>query len=172
MSYDGNVHTLPSTGGGGGGAATPLPTFARAVITSGDIAQPSTTASWTPVSGLSLVLPATVGDNVSLVVGALFDTLNGTNYYEAVAVNGSTITRFGSTGTSSPNGGGEGDPSTYPTTANQRFQAAVIHLSFTAAAGDINAGNVTFGIAHKGSGGAKILAGNYPFRWAARNDHH
>lgn len=151
------------------------PVFARAVMSAGDF-MVGADASWVPIPGLTLTIPAAVGDDVELSVDCLLDA-NGsaTDGYEMVVVaSGGGVARFASTNTGTPNtaGPGEGDPAAYPAGAGQRFQHFSAGMGFTVAAGDLTGGNVVFGIAHKGSGGGKVFASTaYPFRWRARNDH-
>jgi hypothetical protein len=160
------VVALEAAPGGGGTAAT----FARAIVVSGDLTMPSD-AGWTPVAGLSLVLPAVVGDEVTLTVDCMFDmTLSAADFFELVVLVGGAIVRCGSNGTATPPA--EGDPALYPS-QNVRFRGSHVSMSFQVASGDLSGGNVTFGMAHKGtSAAAKIYASaTFPFRWTARNDH-
>jgi hypothetical protein len=159
------VKSAAASGGGGGTA----PTFARAYITAGDIT-PGVTATWTPVTGLTLPLAAVAGDNVSIDLACLFNQ-TATDFFELVVLVGGSIVRFGSTGTSSPTAAGEGDPAMYPQ-GGGALRSARPHMSFVVGAGDLSGGNVTFALAFKGSVNGKVYASaNYPLRWTARNDH-
>lgn len=153
-------------GGGGGGTAA---TFVRARVTSGDITT-SADASWAIVAGLSLSLPAATGDNVEIAVNCLLDYIgSAADFFDLVVVVGGAIARAASSDTATPSA--EGDPALYPD-QDVRFRGSTTSMGFTVTAGDLSAGNVVFGLAHKGTGGAKILASaSYPFRWRARNDH-
>jgi hypothetical protein len=93
------------------------------------------------------------------------------NFFDPVVVVSGAIARAASSGTATP--AAEGDPGLYPSTA-VLFRGSTTVFSFTVQAGDLSGGNVTFGLAHKGSGGGtpKVYASTaYPFRWRARNDH-
>jgi hypothetical protein len=156
-----------ASGGSGGAPAT----FARSIVTAGDVTLP-VDAGWTPVTGLTIALAAVAGDNLGLKLDCLLNAGGGGNdYFELVVLVGGAIVRYASTGTSSPAGAGEGDPAMYPLGA---IGIRPVSPSFDLAvqAGDLFGGTVTFGIAHKGGGGAKIYAStNYPLRWTVRNDH-
>lgn len=171
LDADGDVNNAAGnkiTGGGGGTA----PTFARAIVTAGDITLP-TDASWTPVAGLALALPAVAGDDVEIAVHCLIDFIgSAADFFDIVILVGGAIVRYASTGTSSPTGGNEGDPAFYPDT-DVRFRGITSGMGLTLVSGDVSGGNVTFGLAHRGTGGTcKVFASaNYPFRWRARNDH-
>jgi len=152
--------------GAGGGTA---PTFARGVVTAGDVV-PTLDASWTLLSaGLGTwSLAAAVGDDVELEVSCMIQD-NTSSFYEVVLVVSGAIVRFGSTRTSSPTGAGEGDPVLYPNTG---FGGHITTLGFTVVSGDLDAGNVVFTMAHKGAAAGKLFAStNYPLRWRIRNDH-
>lgn len=145
-------------------------TFARQRKVDGDLTMPSD-AGWTPVAGLSLPIAAAVGDNVELVLNCMFDVgPAASDFFEMVVLVGGAIARCGSSGTATPST--EGDPALYPSTG-VRFRGSHASMSFEVEAGDLSGGNVTFGLAHKGTtGAAKIYASTaFPFRWHARNDH-
>jgi hypothetical protein len=160
------VTTAVSAVGGGGGSS---PTFARAMVTSGDITA-TADASWTPVSGLTLALPAVAGDSVTLSLSCLLDVGSAASeFYDLGVLVGGSIVRAASTGTSTP--AAEGDPSLYPST-NVRFRGTTAVWDFDVASGDLSGGNVTFALLHKGAGTGKVFASAaYPLRWSARNDH-
>lgn len=163
------VETAVAAGGGGGGGTAP--TFSRAYVTTGDIAVPND-AGWTPVSGLSLAIPAAVGDDLEVFLNCMLHSGGGAdNFYDLVVLVGGSIVRAASTGTASP--ATEGDPALYPST-NVLFRGSTTSFGFTAVSGDISGGNVTIGLAHKGPGGGtpKVYAStSYPLRWRIRNDH-
>ena len=150
----------------GGGSA---PAFARSVISTGDVSMTSQ-ASWTPVTGVSVSIAASAGDNVEFTFGGLLDTnSSGTDFYEVVVTAGGSIVRYASTGTSSPTSAGEGDPALYPITDRQ-FRGSTAFMSLAVESGDISGGTVTFALAHKGAGGGKVYASaNYPLRMRAVN---
>lgn len=154
------------THGGGGGGVTP--TFARDRVTTGDIT-PTTQASMAPlVGGPTISIAAVAGDNLEVALDCLIDRGPGsTDFYDLAVLSGSTVVRFSSTGTSSPPGSDEGDPSLYP---GARFQGIGGHWSFSAVSGDIVGGNVTIGLCHKGGGAGKVYASStFPFRWSIGN---
>lgn len=154
------------THGGGGGGITP--THSRARIISGDLVPPAN-ASMTPISGLTLAIPAATGDNLEFHLSCLIDMAAGatTNFFDLAVLNGSTVVQFSSTGTSSEPGSGEGDPSLYP---GLRFQGTVGHWSFAAGANDVVGGNVTIGLCHKGADNSKVYASTvFPLRWSIVN---
>jgi hypothetical protein len=162
---DDRVTALEDAPGGGGTAAT----ITRARVTSGDVTV-SADAAWTPVAGLSLAVPAVVGDNVTIDVACLISHTDSSFYELAVLVGGSPV-RYASTGTSSPAGAGEGDPSMYPL-AGSTLHPLSTFMDLQVEGGDLSGGTVTFALMHKGSGGGKVYASTqFPFRWTARNDH-
>lgn len=157
-----------AAGGGGGGSA---PTFARAYRTSGDIS-PGNDASFTVVAGLSLSIAAVEGDNVELQIGCLINPGTNVDFWDpCVVVSGSAV-RYASTGTGTPSS--EGDPTMYPAPQNFRSMSGVT-FSLTVASGDLDGGNVVFGIAHVGPGSTGSPAGKIyanttqTFRWRAVN---
>lgn len=161
-------HGTPDAPVGGGGGA--VATLTRGRMTSGDVTL-GTEAAWTLVPGVSFVAPAVAGDNVEFQIGALVQQ-SSSDFYELVLIKDGLIARFGSTGTSSPAVAGEGDGAFYPASGSQ-FVSRALWFALTVQAGDLSGGNVTFGIAHKGSGSqAKVFASaNFPLRWQIRNDH-
>jgi hypothetical protein len=153
--------------GGGGGATAPV--FARAYVTAGDIT-PGAAASFTPIAGLSIAVPAVAGENVEVALSCLLNQ-TGSDFFDLVVLVAGAIVRYGSTGTSSPTAAGEGDPSMYPVNSGTIIRTTSIY-SLAVASGDLSGGNVTFGLAFKGSGSGKVFAStNYPLRWRVRNDH-
>lgn len=153
-------------GGGGGGTAA---TFVRARVTTGDVTT-SADASWAVVSGLTLSLPAAIGDNVEITASVLLDQLgSAADFFDLVVIVAGAIVRAASSDSATPTT--EGDVALYPD-QDVRFRGSTTSMGFTVTSGDLDAGNVVFGFAHKGTGGAKILASAlYPLRWRARNDH-
>jgi len=150
--------------------AAQAPTVVRAVVTSGDFPA-ANHASFTPVSGLTLALPASAGDEVELVVSCMLNNTGVSDFWEACVLVGGVAVRYGSTNTGSPSP--DGDPSIYPST-NVTFRGSTIVFGFTVQPGDLDGGNVVFGMAQKGSGNAaaKIYAdATWPFRWRAINLH-
>lgn len=158
-----------ASAGGGGTAAT----FNRAYVTSGDLVAPAD-AGWVLLSGgPTLSLAATAGDDIEAWAAFLIDR-NGSrsDYFELCVVVSGSIVRFASTGTSSPSGGGEGDPAQYTDSSGDRYAGVHVPIGFTAVSGDISGGTITLAMAHKGGGAGKIYAStSYPFRWQIRNDH-
>lgn len=166
-TYDDGSGTLTIAASGGGGGAAP--TFSRGHVVSGNVAI-GADASWTPVTGLTIAIAAAEGDNVSLELACLISHTDSSFYELAVLVGGSPV-RYASTGTSSPAGGNEGDPSMYPL-AGGALHPLSTWMDFEVEAGDLSGGNVTFALMHLGSGGGQVYASSaFPFRWRARNDH-
>jgi hypothetical protein len=160
------VTAAVAAGGGGGGTA---PTFTRAYLSAGD-KTPGVTASWTPITGMTLVIAAAAGDDITLTINGLLNQ-TATDFFEMVVLVGGSIVKYSSTGTGSPSGAGEGDASIYPM-SGVSIRATTAQWSFTTDSGDISGGNVTLALAFKGSGSGKVFAStNYPFRWSVRNDH-
>ena len=158
--------TAAVAAGGGGGTA---PTFTRAYLSAGD-KTPGATGSWTPITGMTLVIAATAGDDITLSINGLLNQ-TATDFFEMVVLVGGSIVRYSSTGTGTPSTANEGDPSLYPM-SGVTIKATTAQWSFTTDSGDISGGNVTMALAFKGSGSGKVFAStNYPFRWSVRNDH-
>lgn len=150
--------------GVGGGSS---PVFVRSVVNAGDIT-PGVDAGWTLLTaGLgSWTIPAVVGDEVEAIVGGMIQD-NASSFYELVSTASGSIVRFGSTGTSSPAGAGEGDPVLYPKSS---FSGFTVTMGFTVVSGDLTAGNVTFTMAHLGASAGKLFAStNYPLRYRLVN---
>ncbi len=156
------------THGGGGGSA---PVFVREYRTSGDIS-PGNDAAFTIVAGLSLSLPAVEGDNVELQIGCLINPGTNLDFWDPCVIVSGAAVRYASTNTGTPSS--EGDCTLYPAPSNFRSMSGVT-FSFTVGAGDLDGGNVVFGIAHVGPGStgtpaAKIYANTtQTFRWRAVN---
>jgi hypothetical protein len=162
---EGRLDALEGAPGGGGGTG---PVITRARILTGDVVV-AADAAWTPVPGISLAVPAVAGDNLLLTVACLISHTDSSFYELAVLVGGVPV-RYASTGTGSPAGGEEGDPSMYPL-AGGPLHPLNTFMDFEVEAGDLSGGNVTFALVHKGSGGGKVYASAaFPFRWSARND--
>lgn len=165
LSEDGTF----STPAGSGGGSTPV--FVRAYRSSGDIA-PGNDAGFTVIGGLSLSLPAAVGDNVELQISCLINPGTNVDFYDPCVVVSGLAVRYASTGTGSPSN--EGDPTFYPSPTNFRSVSGFT-LSFEVESGDLDGGSVVFGIAHKGIGStgspaSKIYANtDQTFRWRAVN---
>lgn len=154
---------------GGGGAAA---TVEHGYVTSGDLSATDTSGSWVIMdAALQFTIAAAAGDEIRADLACLFDQNNSlTDWFELVVIKSAAIARFASTGSSTPAAAGEGDPSIYPV-AGGRFRGSTPWLAFTAASGDIAAGTITFGVAHKGPGGGKVFAStDRPYRWTVRND--
>lgn len=143
------------------------PIVRQAYITSGDITLVSSAGAWLPVSGLEIQLPAAVGDWVELSLGAMLQS-SGTDFFDLAVLQGSTIVRRSSTGTSSGTSGDEGDVTIYPNPQNFRTTGTL--FAFQVTSNDLDMGNVRFVVIAKGTGGGKIFASaQYPFRWRAIN---
>lgn len=170
VSLDARVTDLEDAPGGGGTAAT----IVSGYVSSGDLVGiTDTSGAWEIVSDSpTMAIASAVGDNVEIEVDALIDQNNSlTDWFEVALVSGASIVRYASTGTSSPSGAGEGDPSIYPV-AGGRFRGSTIRMNVVAVSGDIAGGNVTFKMVHKGPATGKVFAGtDRPLRYRIRNDH-
>lgn len=157
----------PSAGGGGGTA----PTFARDIVTTGDVVLAEDLSAWALIPGLSFPIAAVSGDDVEIMISCLTDRRSDRlEQFEPVVSAGGVIARYASTGTASASSSNEGDPSLYA--GDARFDGMHMFMSLTVAPSDLSGGNVTFGIAHRGPGGGKVYASApYPLRWRIRNDH-
>jgi hypothetical protein len=161
---DGRVEILEAAPGGGGTTMQ----VRRAIVTSGNLTAQNTSGGWAVLTGgPTLTIPAVAGDYISAeIMGVLIQPNSGT-FYELAVVNGTPV-RYGSTGTSTP--AVEGDPALYPDSAFQGRGGPV--LDFVAQAGDINAGNVTIGIAvNSTASGSRTLYASaaFPLRWRVIN---
>jgi hypothetical protein len=162
------VATAVAAGGGGGGGGL-APTFARSVVSAGDLVMVNSPA-FAPVAGISIALAAVSGDSVELAVAGLLNQ-GASEFFELVVLVGGSIVRYASTGTASSSAAGEGDPAIYPMTAVGIHPVNTI-FSLAVAPGDLSGGTITFGLAYKGPGGGKVFASaNYPLRLRVRNDH-
>lgn len=125
--------------------------------------------SWTVLSGFSIPVSAVVGDRVSVSLTGLIDRGSTGNYFELVILVDGAIVTYGSTGKAFPATANEGDPGLY---GEVRFYGFTAWEFGVIASSDIlDDGNVVFGIAHHGGGGAKVYAEpNYPLRSVIRND--
>lgn len=146
----------------GGGSSISI---VRAVLSSGDVVPP-VNGAWTPLAGISLAIPAQVGDEIELGAAGMFLSASD-SFFEFCVVAGGVPVRFSSTNTGTASI--EGDPAVYPAPGLYRSGLSFA-MSFVATSGDIEGGNVTFGIAHLGQATGKFFAStNYPFRWRAIN---
>lgn len=143
----------------------------RAYVTSGDIQLPNVGSTWTLLGGLSLSIPAQVGDYVELALIMMINPGNSDNFLDAAVVVSGSAVRYASNGTGTP--ASEGWPALYPSPGGFRTTGAI--FSVVAEAGDLDGGNMTFGIASVGPGNSvagdpKIYASTaYPFAWRAIN---
>jgi hypothetical protein len=162
---DVRVTALEEAPGGGGTAAT----FARGVVSSGDVT-PGVTAAWAPVAGMAFSLAAVAGDNVQVDFSGLLNQ-TATSFFDIAVLVGGSIVRYASTGTSSPTAAGEGDPSIYPING-AALRPLHGRMSLAVVSGDLSGGTVTFALVYKGDAAGKVFAStNYPLRWQIRNDH-
>jgi hypothetical protein len=162
---DTRVTALEDAPGGGGTTMQ----VRRAIVTSGSLTAQNTGGGWAVITGgPTLTIPAVAGDYISAeIMGVLIQPNSGT-FYELAALNAGTPVRYGSTGTGTP--AVEGDPAMYPDAAFQGRGGPV--LDFVAQAGDINAGNVTIGIAvNSTASGSRTLYASaaFPLRWRVIN---
>jgi hypothetical protein len=164
-ALDVRVTALEEAPGGGGGTTMQV---RRAIVTSGSLTAQNTSGGWAVLTGgPTLTIPAVAGDYISAeIMGVLIQPNSGT-FYELAVINGTPV-RYGSTGTSTP--AVEGDPALYPDAAFQGRGGPV--LDFVAQAGDINAGNITIGIAvNSTASGSRTLYASaaFPLRWRVIN---
>jgi hypothetical protein len=161
----------PSTGGGGGGL-TAVP-YAATRVTTADITL-GTGGTWAAVDGtgaLDLVIAAATGDHIVLLASFLSNggfTAGSSGLDIATLVSAAPVTYLSSkTGTPAANG----LQSLY---TDPSFIIGGGLISYTVAAGDIAAGNVTFRLMYNNTTAArKIFAStNYPFDWCAINLKH
>ncbi|ROO51073.1 hypothetical protein EDC02_5937 [Micromonospora sp. Llam0] len=143
----------------------------RAYVTAGDIELPNVGSTWTLLAGLSLSIPAVVGDYVELALMAMVNPGNSDNFLDAAVVVSGSAVRYASNGTGTP--ASEGWPALYPSPGGFRTTGAI--FSVVAEAGDLDGSNLVFGIASMGPGNSvagdpKIYASSaYPFAWRAMN---
>ncbi len=133
-------------------------------ITSGDIALNLGAGAWNQLVTLTLAIPAVVGDYVELEA-PLFMTQSGNSFLDlAVIVSGGTP-RVASTDTNTP--AVEGLPGLYKDP--NAFRTSMGPWGFVVTAGDLDGGNVNFGVIMKGTTGTLYASASYPFLWSAKN---
>lgn len=143
-------------------AVTPAIVRANRIITGGFNPLPNTTGAWQALTGFELALPAAVGEWVE--IQADFLTTDGTSYLDLAVAVGSTLVRYGATGSSSP--AAEGNPGWHP----GAYVPVPGPFGFVVSPGDLDGGNVRFVLACKGNGTGRLYAdATYPFRWRAIN---
>jgi hypothetical protein len=146
---------------GGGGGSTLV--VRKAFVTSGDVSLNLGSGAWNLISGFSLAIPAAAGDYVELAVSLM--SASGNAFLDLAVVVSAAAVRYASTDTGTP--AVEGLPALYkdPNT----YRTAFSPWAFEVASGDISGGNVTFGVAMKGTTGTLFASTNYPFIWYAKN---
>lgn len=152
----------PGTWSRGGG-----PVITSGYVSTGDQTLTNVGSTWTPVPTLSaFTIPAVAGDRIRIQMSFLA-ILAGVNFLDIAIITSGTQVRYASTGTGTP--AVEGDPVLYRDVSNSATRGT--SFLFTAGAGDIAGGNVTFGLVYKGTGTTStVFAGtNYPFRYYAEN---
>jgi hypothetical protein len=150
------------------GKRTSSITVASGYVTAGDVTTTNVGATWTLHTNLDdFSIAAVVGDRVEFIASFLGD-LVGTNFLDAVVVANGSIVRYGSTGTATP--ATEGDPTAYREASSEHIRG-LGPVRVTCQSGDLHGGNITFGIAYRGTGTTStIFAGtNYPLRWQITN---
>lgn len=141
------------------------PIVRQAYHTSGDITMTNTAGQWVAVSGMEISLPAAVGDWVELTSSLMFQA-TGSDYFDLAVIQGSTIKRRSSSGSTTVTA--EGDTGIYP--SPQSFRTSGCLFAFTVTADDLDSGNVRFALITIGTGGSKLFASTtYPTRWRAIN---
>jgi len=159
-------HTCDASDVGGGTTLV----VERSVVTSGNLTPQNTSSAWAALTGgPTLVIPASVGDYLSVeIMGMVVDPDLGTFIDLAVIGAAAALVRFGSSGTGTP--ANEGDPSFYPDIAGFAGHGTV--FDFVADADDIVDGDVTICFAVNSGGAGTIYAGTngfYPLRWRVLN---
>ncbi len=158
----GGSRTFFGSSGGGGGSTLVV---RRARNTGGDVTAPNTSGAWQLVSGTGLTLPAVAGDYVELDFSMMTSPQTSV-YLDWVTVVSAAIARAASSDTATPLA--EGLPSMYPTVGT--FRTMTGPFAFTAEAGDISGGNITFQLAVKAAGAGTIYkSATYPIILTARN---
>jgi hypothetical protein len=150
------------------GPPGPSPKVRHTRITSGNIAIPNTAGAWEVLAGVSLSLPAAVGDYVEIGMAGMRSPTSGMFLDACVVVSGAPA-MFLTTGTGSP--AVEGDPSWYPPEGGTvPYPSQDAPRGFVVEAGHLSAGSVVFGIAAKGSGSGTLYAStSFPFYLNAKN---
>lgn len=150
--------------GGGGGTSVSI---VSGYVTTGNVSTFNTGGSVALLTGgPTFSIPAAAGDRIRLDWTALTQKASSTYWDVCVIVSGSGV-RYATTGTSTP--GVEGDPGMYPDT--NTYQGRPGPFSFTAQAGDISGGNITFGFAIKSDNTAGLLFASsaFPLRYTITN---
>ena len=143
-------------------------TVASGYVTAGDVTTTNVGATWTLPGALDdFAIAAVAGDRVVFEAAFLAD-LAGTNFLDAVVVANGAIVRHASSGTGTPSV--EGDPTAYRESGSELVRG-LGPFAVTCESGDLHGGNITFGVAYRGTGTTStIYAGsNYPFRWRITN---
>lgn len=133
-----------------------------AFVTTGDTNLSVGAGSWTLLPGFSLAIPAAVGDWVELSIGCM---IQAASFLDVAVVVGGVAVRYASNNTSTP--AVEGAPWLYP--QPNSFRTTSPPFGFTVGSGDLDGGNVVFGLAANGTAGTLYSSANYPFRWIAKN---
>jgi hypothetical protein len=157
------VGGTPGTWVRGGG---PIVSFGY--VTAGDQTLTNVGATRTVVPTLgAFTIPAVAGDRIEIQLSFLA-VLAGINHLDIAVITSGTQVRYASTGTGTP--AVEGDPNMYRASGATEVRGSGL-FNFTAAAGDIAGGNVTFGLVYHGTGTTSTVfaSTNYPFRWSAKN---
>lgn len=139
----------------------------RLIVTSGagtGTTFPDTAGAWEALADLTLTIPAVVGDWIEASFNALFD-LDSSSFLDLAVSNGGTLVRFFGSDSGTPLV--EGNPAYYPDPVFNGFPG---QQGFSAAVGDINAGNVTVVVAVKAIGAGKYYkTANFPFQMLVKN---
>lgn len=145
----------------GGGGSTLV--VRRARVTTGDVSLNLGSGAWNLISGFSLAIPAVLDDYVEL--GVAFMSSSGNAFLDLAVVVSAAAVRYNSTDTNTP--AVEGSPWLYKDP--NIYRTAIMPWGFKVAAGDLSGGNVTFGVAMKGTTGTLFSSTAYPFFWIAKN---
>jgi hypothetical protein len=149
--------------GGGGGAPVVV---ASGYVTTGNVAVQNTGgAAALLTGGPTFSSAAAAGDRIRFDWSALLQPGGGTFWDVAVIVAGAAV-RYAGTGSGTASV--EGDPGAYP---DNTYRPRPGPFSFTAEAGDISGGNVTFAIVVRSTNtGAQLYAStSFPLRYTITN---
>lgn len=153
------------THGGGGGSSV---TVSHGYVKTGNVT-PQTTASFAAVTGGPTgAIPAAVGDTVEFHFAALIDLGASGCFFDICVLVGGAAVRYASSGGAAA--AVEGDPGMYGDTTDYRPQNG-LGMVLEVESGDLEGGNVTFGLAviNPGGGGSVFASNSFPFRWRCIN---
>jgi hypothetical protein len=150
------------------GPPGPAPKVRHVYITSGNINLPNTGGGWDLLGGVSLSLPAAVGDYVELGVSGMRNASSGGFLDACVAVAGEPVF-FLASGSATP--AVEGDPAWYPSEgAPQPYPSLSTPRGFVVTVDHLTGAAVMFGVAAKSDGSGVLYASAaFPLYLNAKN---